>query len=245
LADWQRRHQGLDRLATDWSEQAAALAARTWPCGLSVSRGLLLSLGVSDGASLEPVLLFLADHRREAARAMEQLGDWTVEVLSRAVQSIDFDYLVCGEPLASQHAPVISPGMFEELMGGFYLRITRLAAKAGIPVVIWESYGAISSLLPAVVAAGFNTIWIGHAAASGVDYLAVRRRYPQLGLIGGLDSRLLQRPELVESELAQVARPLLASGRYVPMLDDRLRPGVSATAFGRYRTALNALLAEA
>ena len=77
-----------------------------------------------------------------------------------------------------------------------------------------------------------------------MDVRALRRRLgPTVGLIGGVDSRLLQGPvEAIPDQVARQLEPLLAGGRVAPMLDDRVRSITPLAAFEVYRTALGALL---
>ncbi|MCC7491256.1 MAG: hypothetical protein IT204_02865 [Fimbriimonadaceae bacterium] len=241
---WLASHQPAGRYAADWDAQIARLQGRDWPAGLNCTRGLLQALGVTDGGSLADLLLFLADQPAAVERLMGHLAELTCTLIEPALRSFAADYLVIGEPIASQHAPVISPTMFRRYCLPLYQRLITCARGVGVPVIIWESYGQISPLLPVVLEAGVDAIWIGHAAGSGVDYHRLRQRYgPALGLIGGIDNRWLRGPlERLAPAVERFVTPLLESGRYAPMLDDRVRPNITPQAFAEYRRVMARLL---
>jgi hypothetical protein len=220
------------------------LTARTWPLGLSFYRGLFQSFGVTDGDTLAAHCVFLADYGDLTESMMRHLAEFTARLAEPALARLDYDFLLLGEPIASHHGPVISPAMFRRFVIPFYQRLIELARAYGVETVVWESFGQVENLLPAVLSAGVNVLCLRHAAAAGTDILALRRQLPpEIGLIGGIDGRcLLAGEEAMTAEVARVVPTLLAGGRYLPMLDDRVREGVPPERFVRYRLAVEAEL---
>jgi len=245
VPDWRARFGDDDRYPADWADHVATLASRDWPFGLSIFRGLLLSLGVSNSASLTEVIYFLVDHGDCVDEMMSYLGDWLIRTLQPAFAQTRPDFVVCREPICSGHGPVIGPAMVRRFLVPLYRRLIECAREAGVGVFIWESYGHPLPLLETVLEAGYNVLHLGLAGSSGIDYLTVRERLgPQVGLMGGIDSRLLAAPsEQMRSEVMRLVPPLLQGGRYVPMLDDRLRADADFAAFAAYREALAAAMA--
>lgn len=220
---------------------------REWVRGLSCYRGLLLSFGVGDGASLESFLLFLADHGDLVERMMARLADYHMALVAPSLAALDADYLLLAEPIASHHGPVISPVMWNRFCAPYYRRLIELARQHGVRTVVWESWGQVEVLLPSVIAAGVDVLCLRHASGAGTDLLALRQRLgPEIGFIGGIDARLLtEPPERLEAALARIVPALLADGRYVPMLDDRPRAEMSGQRFVDYRERLEAHLRAA
>lgn len=237
---WYARYDPRDRGTLD----ASGLAGRDWPLGLSLWRGLFQSFGVRDGDSLVDHLLFLADEAALAEALMGHLARFTTELVEPALAAIDYDFLHLGEPIASQQAPVISPRMFERYCAPYYRALLDLARSHGVRVFVWESFGQVEALLPIVLDCGFNVLNLRHCNASGTDYLALRDRLgPEIGLIGGIDWRALERgPAAIEAEVRRVMLPLLASGRYQPALDDRIREHIPPEAFAHYCRCVRAVL---
>jgi uroporphyrinogen decarboxylase len=63
--------------------------------------------------------------------------------------------------------------------------------------------------------------------AAGCDVRDVRNRYPELGMMGGIDKRALAiGPEAIDQELERI-RPVMAGGRYIPDLDHLIPDDVS------------------
>jgi len=74
---------------------------------------------------------------------------------------------------------------------------------------------------------------------AGCDILEFRRRYPSLGIMGGLDKRALSIGQTaIDREVTRAAR-MVEMGRYVPGFDHLIPPDVSWTHF---RYAANELL---
>ena len=60
-----------------------------------------------------------------------------------------------------------------------------------------------------------------------MDVVEVRRRFPRLQLIGGIERAALARgPEAIDRELARIA-PLIFSGGYIPSVDHYLSSDIS------------------
>lgn len=217
---------------------------REWVRGMSCYRGLLLTFGVSDGATLADFMLFLADHGDLVERMMRRLADFHVALVAPALAALDVDYLLLAEPIASHHGPVISPAMWSRFCAPYYRRLVDLARAHGVRTVVWESWGQVELLLPLVIATGVDTLCLRHAAGAGIDHLALRERLgPAVGLMGGIDARLLAGPAgALDAALARLMPPLLAGGRFVPMLDDRPRAEMSGHSFVAYRERLEAYL---
>jgi hypothetical protein len=110
-------------------------------------------------------------------------------------------------------------------------------------VLILDTHGAVKPILPVVLEAGVNALWIGSARAANIDYVELRKEYGRdLRLIGGLDVRALEKgPAAIEKEILAIAPPLLAQGGYVPMVDERVRSNIPLANYSRYRKLIERL----
>ncbi len=245
-ATWREHFRRDGRIADDWAAQVATVEQRDWPLGLGVFRGLFLSFGVSDGDSLQEHLLFLCDYPDTVDAMLRHLTDLTVELVARALEDLVIDFIMFHEPICSHHGPVIGPHTFRRHLAPLYRELVGLGRAAGVELFIFETYGHATPLLPAVLETGCNGLWIAHAAAAGVDYPALRNEFgSDLALIGGVDDRALRDgPEAVRREIGERTKPLLAAGRYLPMLDDRVRENVPLATFELYDTLLREAIAS-
>ena len=90
---------------------------------------------------------------------------------------------------------------------------------------------------------GMDAYWGGDVALGHTPYPELRRRFGRkLALIGGIDAGLLEDDtRTLDAEIRRLVAPLVADGRYIPLLDGRVRSYVS---FERYRAYRYALVSE-
>jgi uroporphyrinogen decarboxylase len=103
--------------------------------------------------------------------------------------------------------------------------------------------GDLGSLLPMLVDAGINGLWISSIMSAEMEYSSLRREYgPDVALIGGIDATALSRDEAaVRHAVMDTVPPLLESGRYLPCLSDRPRQNTSFDLYRLYRELLAGL----
>jgi len=103
--------------------------------------------------------------------------------------------------------------------------------------------GDLGSLIPPLVDAGINVLWVSNIMSSSMEYARLRRELgPDLGLIGGIDaSALTESDDAVRREVGETAPPLLAGGRYIPCLNDRPRENVPFARYALFRELLSEL----
>ena len=203
-------------------------------------RGFLQEMGVKDSPTLTEVLLGLCDEPRAAELVMEKYTDFLVEVIHTRYRGLDIEYFLYSEPIASPKAPVISPRMYRRFVLPCLTRLVHEGRSIGVREHVLSTRGGVKPLIPRWIEAGINGLWIGHAAAAGIDYLELRREYgSHLGLWGGVDNRVLcQGEDAIAREVDRIS-PLFSSGRYIAMVDDTIRPQVQFAAYAHYRRLLD------
>jgi uroporphyrinogen decarboxylase len=145
------------------------------------------------------------------------------------------------EPIASNIGPVVSPEMFERFAMPGYRKVIDLLRKHDVPLrIMCTTGGDLGSLLPMLVDAGINGLWISNIVSAEMEYSRLRKEYgPDVALIGGIDSTALSRDEsAVRRAVMETVPPLLESGRYLPCLDDRPRENTSFPLYRLYRELL-------
>ncbi|MBL7064773.1 MAG: hypothetical protein ISS49_11305 [Anaerolineae bacterium] len=242
---WKRTHDSTRprRYPRDWPRHVRRWAERDHPLGIRVCRGFFLSLMVGDWESLTDVLYMTCDAPDMLAEMIAFLANFLVEVLTPALEAVQFDYALFDEPIASNTAPVVGPDVFRRFMQPLYRRLCDLLDAHGVEVRIFGSHGRVQELIPVALEAGINTLWVGNIGPAGLDYVALRREYGRdLRLIGGIDMRVLEadRP-VVEAEVMRVVPPLLEQGGYVPTVDGRVRRYVPYENYRAYRELIREL----
>jgi hypothetical protein len=244
-ADWERLCKCFDpgtpaRYPLDWVDRVQGWRERTHPLGLVVWRGLFLPLQVGDWATLTDLLYLLHDDPLLVEEMLASIAEFNLSVLERALREVDWDFALFEEPIAGNYGPVVSPAHYRRFCLPHMKRIADRVRAAGIDLLVADSQGAVGTLVPLWLEAGLNALWLGDVAASGLDYLELRRRYGRdLRLVGGIDIRVLSRDRsTVEHEVMRLVPPLLEQGGYIPLLDGRVRRAASFENYVRYRELL-------
>jgi uroporphyrinogen decarboxylase len=112
--------------------------------------------------------------------------EWCIAMCQTAA-SLGVDLIVLGDDAGHRGGPMISPKMWRE----FVLPCHRwIVEELDIPV-IWHSDGAIESLLPMAMEAGFRGVH-GLEPAAGIDLGKVKRAFgDNLVLVGNVDAAVL------------------------------------------------------
>ncbi len=231
------------RQPEDWSQRVEELNDRSWTAGLVVWRGLLQMLGIGDWTTLVDVLTGIKTQPEVAECALGKITDVILETIEPMLRQVRFDYVVFSEPIAGSDGTVVSPEMYRHFCVHHCRRLSELAKRCGVSVIVFRSWGRSTSLLPAAMDAGMNAFWCGETGLAGVDYSRLRRQHGRrLRLIGGVDVH-----SLVESEkktgraLGDLLPELLADGGYIPLADGRIRAEVGFSAYSHYRQQLEKL----
>jgi hypothetical protein len=231
------------RLADNWREQSVAWAEDGFPIQLGwypdaglfgPYRWLLGDEAGLIGFHSEPDLV---------AEIMDHLTSLYLTVFEQVVADVRVDVIHFWEDMCYRGGPLISPRHFQQFMAPNYRRIKAFADTHGIPIISVDNDGNPDLLAGPMQAAGVNLIYPMEVAA-GCDVVAWRRKYPQLGLMGGIDKRALaEGPAAIDRELARVA-PALEHGRYIPSLDHLIPDDVSWENYCYFVEALRKLVGK-
>jgi uroporphyrinogen decarboxylase len=127
---------------------------------------------------------FVATRRnRELVEALiERSTEWTIEMIRLANES-GVDFIMIGDDVAFRTGPMMSPKLFRELVLPSYKKVV-LSSKAPL---IWHSDGAIETILPMIIEAGFTGV---HSLEPNADInlAEIKEKYgTKLVLAGNLD----------------------------------------------------------
>jgi hypothetical protein len=209
--------------------------------------GLLQMLGVGDWESLKSACYALMKEPRKVEDLLERTTDFYCLCLKRALSQVQVDYASLYEPIASNTGPVISPAMFERFAIPGYRRVLDLLKDFNVRLRILSTTGGnLGPLLPSLIDAGINGLWISNIMSAGMEYDTLRRTFgPDLALIGGIDSGMLHLDEgAMRRKVEETVLPLLEIGRYLPCLDDRPRANTRFSQYRLFRRILEEIAAE-
>jgi hypothetical protein len=245
------RHYDLDdpdRYPLGYEERCARLNREGRVVSISASGGgLFQMLGVGDWDSLVAACDALVNRSAYVEALLERTTDFHCACLDRVLSRVEVDYASLYEPIASNAGPLISPEMFERYSMPGYRRVLDLLRRHGVELrVFCTTGGDLGPLLPMLVDAGINCLWISNIMTEGMQYRNLRREFgSEMALIGGIDSRPLRGSrDDIRRTIDETVPPLLAQGRYLPCLDDRPRDTTPFAMYGFYRKVLAEICAS-
>jgi hypothetical protein len=209
--------------------------------------GLLQMLGVGDWESLKSACYALLKEPRRVEDLLERTTDFYCVCLKRVLSKVPVDYASLYEPIASNSGPVISPAMFERFAMPGYRKVLHLLEEHQVPLRIFcTTGGSLTPLLPPLIEAGINGLWISNIMSAGMEYQTLRCTFgPDLALIGGIDSEILHLDEgAMRRKVEKIVLPLLEVGHYLPCLDDRPRANTRFSQYRLFRRILEEIAAK-
>ncbi|MGQ9648091.1 MAG: uroporphyrinogen decarboxylase family protein [Thermodesulfobacteriota bacterium] len=230
-----------DRIPQNWSERLVELAQRDYPLTLGgYPCGFYGTLRFLMGE--ENFLLSLYDDPPLVKEFMNTLADFWIELWGQALSEIKVDCVNFWEDMAYRTGPLISPEMFREFMLPPYQKLTSFLRSLGITIFIVDSDGNLEKLIPLFLDSGITALFPFEAQA-GNDIVSIRRKYPRLGILGGIDKiKIAQGEKAIDEELNSKIPLMLRSGGYVPHLDHHVHPDISWKDFVYYRTRLKEMI---
>jgi uroporphyrinogen decarboxylase len=228
-----------ERLSPRWRQLCSAYAQRDFPAGLTICgafghpRNLL---------GVEALCTAYYDQPELIHEILEHWLDFYTRLAARAWRDLQFDFVLIWEDMAYRGGSLISPRLFRRFMLPVYRRLVDFLhslapqpPQLAPPVVIVDSDGDVSELVPLFLEAGVEAV-LPFEVQAGMDVRQFRQKYGNnLAIIGGLDKRLLVEAGVgLQAEIAARVPPLLAGGGYIPSLDHTVPPDVSLANFRRY-----------
>jgi uroporphyrinogen decarboxylase len=139
------------------------------------------------------------------------------------------------EDMSFKNGPLMSPAMFEEFIVPAYQRITGFLHAHGIDVICVDTDGDCTKLIPGFIQAGVTGLYPFEVQA-GMDVVQIRKQYPQLIILGGLDKiKVARGKRAIDAELEAKLPAMLSQGGYIPFCDHLVQPEVSWDNFRYYR----------
>jgi len=191
----------------------------------------------------ERLLIAFIDQPDLVHDMMDYLTDFWIKIYDRVTEHVKVFSIHIWEDMAGRHGSFISPKMVRDFMMPNYRKIKEFADAKCIPVISVDSDGDVSELVPIMIENGINFFWPFEVQA-GCDIEEYRRKYPRLGIYGGLDKRALaQDREVIDCELARAER-MLKHGGYLPGPDHVVPPDVPWDNFKYFMEQLRMLVGK-
>jgi len=173
---------------------------------------------------------------------IDYLVDFWMELWSPVLSKIKIDWVNIWEDMCYKTGPLISPELFREFMLPAYKKFTGFLTDNGVENIIVDTDGNCWKLIPLFIEGGVTGLFPMEVAA-GMNIVEVRKEFPKLQIIGGIDKRALARgKEEIDRELESKIPFMLKKGGYIPCVDHHIPPDVSWDNFVYYRRRLEKMV---
>jgi len=187
---------------------------------------------VRDWVGFEGLCTMLHDDPALVHEMMEYVADFNIEVLRRALDGVELEFVFFNEDMAYKTASMISPAMVREFMWPRYRKLVRFLREKGVSLLVMDCDGHIGELIPLWLEVGIDTVSPVEIAANN-DPVAYRKQYgKRLGMFGGIDKRELRFDKArVKREVMSKVPWLVEQGRYIPGVDHGVPPDIPVRNF--------------
>lgn len=186
----------------------------------------------------EPEILYLYYDDPDLVKDIaDHLCELWLAIAEEMTSEIDFDFACFWEDMSGKQGAIISPDMFRQFMTPYYRRIIDLLSSKGIRNYVVDTDGCVDGLIPLFMEAGVNAMYPFERQA-GNDLLKIRKKYPDLRMLGGFDKNTLtQGKDSIDREIA-IVMELAKTGGYIPFCDHLVPPIVNWNDYTYFRNTL-------
>ena len=229
-SDWEPVKNRLDpktpeRFPADWQSFCQQHRSRTDPA-YAGDRPVGFFGGPRELFGLEGLIYALYDDPGLVGDVLDTLADLWIELFTRALSEAPVDFFFVWEDMCFKTGPLLSPKMFRKFLAPRYQRFTQALRDAGVDIIMVDSDGDPRRLIPEWLDGGVTCLFPWETQM-GLDITEVRRQYPRLQMIGGVNKHSLALGrEAIDRELGKIPF-MLESGRYLPAVDHFVPPDVS------------------
>ena len=240
--DWEklkaeRLQPTLDgRLPADWDADIKRYKTRTYPLAIAGFPGGFFGTP-RNILGEENLLVSYYDEPELIRTIINDLCDFWIALYDKVLDQTDADLALLWEDMSYKNGPLISPKLVREFMLPAYKRLTGFFRDHGVKNILLDTDGDCWSLIPIFMEGGVTGVYPFEVNAN-MDVVAVRKAFPTLQMMGGMDKvQLAHGKEAIDRELEAKIPFMLKHGGYIPHVDHHVPPDVSWENFLYYRSA--------
>ncbi len=224
------------RLPKEWPRIVEEYNRRSYPLSIMGSQGFYGTPRYLLGQ--ERLLYAYYDEPELLDDITSYLCDFGMAICEPILKPVRPDVVQLWEDMSYRGGSLISPQHFRRFMLPYYKRLTAFFRDHGVENVLVDTDGNCWQLIPLFIEGGMTGMY-PMEVQSGMDVVEVRRVFPRLQILGGIDKRVLAwGKEAIERELEAKVPWMLARGGYVPHIDHFVPPEASFENFRYYRQRL-------
>ncbi len=219
-----------DSLVNQYKDRNFPLALGGFHCDFF---GILKAL-----IGIENLSYMLRDNAQLIRDILNLFTDFWITLFSKVLSQIEVDYVHFWEDMAFKIGSLMSPDVFREFMLPCCRKIISVLKDFGIKMFFVDSDGNLWNIIPLLLEAGVTGIYPLEMAA-GMDVMKLRKSFPKLQMIGGIDKRSIAKGKReIDKELTRISKAI-GEGGYIPCIDHSVPPDISWNNFCYYRQYLD------
>jgi hypothetical protein len=229
-----------DRLPQNWPELAREYKNRDYPLALGgYPLGIFGTLTHLIG--YENLFLFYYDKPDLIKDMLDRLTDVWISLWEEVLSYTDVDLCNLWEDISSGRGSMISPAIVKEFILPYYKKISGFLKSKKINAFLVDTDGDCNELVPLFREAGITGLYPMEVSA-GMDVVSLRKKYPDLLLMGGIPKLDIKFGKKRIDEFLEPVEWLLKQGGFIPFGDHLIPPEVSWENFKYYREKLNLMI---
>lgn len=181
---------------------------------------------IRNWVGVEQVSYLYMDDEALYDEIIDTVGNLCYDCVDYALKSgAKFDFAHFWEDICFKNGPLVVPSIFEQKVGPYYKRITKLLNSYGINIVSLDCDGMIDALIPTWFGNGVNTMFPIEVGTWGANIKPWREKYgKQLRGVGGMNKTVFAFDKAaIDTEIERL-KPLVELGGYIPCPDHRIAP---------------------
>jgi hypothetical protein len=223
-----------------WDSRVLAWTVREHPLTLGTNGCIGLYSRLRQWMGTENLSTAFYDQPALLHEMLDFIVDFCKRLWRRALETTAIDHFNYFEDFAFKNGPLFSPRLFREFFRPRYLELNEYLSSHGVSLITLDSDGNTEVIIGEMMDCGINGHWPCERAAD-MDPAKLRRAFPGLALLGGVDKRELARDrEAIRRHLLELA-PVVEQGGFIPTVDHTVPHDVSYDNF-RYYMELKAKL---
>ncbi|MGZ5501142.1 MAG: uroporphyrinogen decarboxylase family protein, partial [Nitrososphaeraceae archaeon] len=211
-----------ERLPGNWDELVKEYKNRDYPLVLGgYPNGLFGSLTHLIG--YENLFFFYYDHPDLIKDMLDRLTDVWIALWEEIISKVEIDACNIWEDVSSGKGSMISPAIFIEFLSPYYKKICNFMKSKGVKIIFVDTDGDCNELIPLFLESGVTGLYPMEVSA-GMDIVAVRKKYPELQIMGGIPKSEIANGEKRIDEFLEPVEWMLKQGGFIPFGDHFIPP---------------------
>ena len=155
-------------------------------------------------------------------------------LFAELTKTVRVDSILVWEDMCYKNGPLMSPDHFREFMSPRYRDMIAAARRLGVEAIIVDTDGDCLKMIPVFLEAGVDAM-LPFEVQAGMDVADIRKVFPTLGIVGGLDKRALAGThDDIRREVDRVLSAFTTRDGFIPTLDHTVPPNVPLESFRHY-----------